>query len=423
MTTTLLVAPDQPGAYQTIGDALQDVEPGGVVTVAPGTYYEALFTNDRPVVLVAAEGPGTVVIDARAGAFAAVSCSRTRLELRDLTIMAAGEPAVAVTEGANLTLTGCTLSTKTGTAIRVTDRSEFAISRCAVTGGHSGLSVAESRGTVDDSRFSDLTHDGVIFRLGSSGTVSRSAMTRCGGAGIYVADRALPVFEDCTVSHTGLSGVVVRAGGMPTLNRLRVTDTPRAAVTFEADTAGVVDELTSADTAEPAVEVGPGSQVAQGSVRRPPQIVAAALLMIPAAVTWVVAGIAWMVVTSRLEGDALFLFWIIALAILALCLFVAFMCVAGIRYAWRGGPKVLTIPAGFTMGLFVIAIITLIVQRKLEYKPTMLTPLIVGGLAAVALGMLNSKPADRWFAVGTIRRGLELHRKRAAAQPVAKPTG
>lgn len=141
--------------------------------------------------------------------------------------------------------------------------------------------------------------------------------------------------------------------------------------------------------------------------RRPGTIVAAAVLMIPVCVTWFVAGIAWVVVTSRMEGDGMIFYWILAVAILAVCLLVAYISVAGAMEVWRGTSARMRIPAGFTVGLFFIALINLLVNRRITFSPTQLTPLVVGAVAGVAIFLTHTKSATAWFRVnqGSGRQG------------------
>lgn len=132
--------------------------------------------------------------------------------------------------------------------------------------------------------------------------------------------------------------------------------------------------------------------------RRPASVVAAVLLMGPAFATWLFAGFGFLVVTARTEGDTgRILLWILAVAILALCLLLAYMTAVGAVQAWRGRSTRLTIPAGFTTALFFIAVINLIVQGKISYTASQLVPLIVGGMAGAALILLNSRGAAAWL--------------------------
>lgn len=45
-----------------------------------------------------------------------------------------------------------------------------------------------------------------------------------------------------------------------------------------------------------------------------------------------------------------------------------------------------------------MVIVTLLAQGKLSYHPTMVTPLVVGGLAGVSLILIKTPPARAWFA-------------------------
>jgi parallel beta-helix repeat protein len=408
-TATLLVAPGQPGAYPTIGAALAAAPAGGVVSVTPGIYHEVLSVVDRAVTIVAAQGPGTVTIDAGAGAYAAISCGRGRLELRDLTLKGGDAPAVGA-EQAQLTITGCALSSRSSAAVAVKDKTRFALSRCVATGGRFGFLAEGSEGTIDGCEFADVTEDGIIVRSGSAVTIRSCVVTRCGDSGILVYGRAVPTLEECEISHTGGPGVAVAEEGVPVLRRCRILDTAGPGVSFADGCAGTVEDCVTERTGTPAVEVAPGATVLRSRVRRPPAIVAAVLLMAPVAVTWLVAGIAWMVVTSRLEGDALFLFWILAVFILLLCLLVTLMAVVAMATAWYGVTNAMNLPAGFTLAVFVLALVNLLVQHKIEYNPTMLTPLIVGSLAAVAAALARSAPAKKWFATAATAKAISRRR-------------
>ncbi|SDN68033.1 hypothetical protein SAMN05444921_13335 [Streptomyces wuyuanensis] len=149
----------------------------------------------------------------------------------------------------------------------------------------------------------------------------------------------------------------------------------------------------------------PQSPYTEPPRRRPVTIVLAAVLMVPVFATWLTAGIAWMVVTYRMEGDGLGkgLFWILAVLILLLCLFLGYMSATGAMGAWRGKDARLIIPARFTAFLFVIALINLVVNGRISYSPTQIVPLVVGALAILADSMVRSKSALAWLAQGARR--------------------
>lgn len=142
-----------------------------------------------------------------------------------------------------------------------------------------------------------------------------------------------------------------------------------------------------------------GTPVPPATARRPITVVAAILLMVPTALTWLVAGVAFFVAMARSDGDGKIFLIVIAVLILALCLLLVAMTVGGMVLAWRrAGTAGLRTPATFTFGLFVVALVGLLVQGKLSFQPTMVTPLVVGGLSGVALALLKSRSARDWFA-------------------------
>ncbi len=269
MTRTLLVSPDQPGAYPSIGDALAAVDTDTVISVSPGTYHEALFVNDYAVTIVAAQGAGTVTVDASSGEYPTVSANSGRLELRDLVLKAGDAPGVAV-ERAKLVLTNCELSAGFGPAISVSRGSEFSVTRCRVNGARYGLVVDDSDGTVEGCEFSDLSEDGIIVRIGAAPTIRASTITRCGSRGIYVYQYGRPTIEACDISQTGHAGVAVVHQCAPVLRRCRIRDTRGPAVSFARGCQGTVEACATENTALPAIEIAAGATptIVEGSASR-----------------------------------------------------------------------------------------------------------------------------------------------------------
>ncbi|GIJ29634.1 hypothetical protein Vqi01_47960 [Micromonospora qiuiae] len=151
----------------------------------------------------------------------------------------------------------------------------------------------------------------------------------------------------------------------------------------------------------PAPIVGPPQSEPAPPRRRPFVVTLAVLLMVPSVVTWLIAGIGFFRAMMKAEGDGLGRFLVVGIgaAVLALALLVVFLASIGVLMAWTGdNAQGLAVPAGFTFGLFVVVIVTLLMQGKLSYHPTMVTPLVVGGLAGVSLALIKSPPARTWFA-------------------------
>jgi hypothetical protein len=141
----------------------------------------------------------------------------------------------------------------------------------------------------------------------------------------------------------------------------------------------------------------PNEAPAPPAVTRPPAIVAAVLLMIPVGAIWVVCAVAWGVAMARMDGAAIF-GWALGVPVCALCLLVAYMSFVAIRDAWRGTHDRLSIPAGFTFTLFALVVIRLVIGRRLEFEPTMVTPIVLGVMAGIAMALSRTPPALEWFA-------------------------
>ncbi|WFE25949.1 hypothetical protein O7623_21645 [Solwaraspora sp. WMMD791] len=140
----------------------------------------------------------------------------------------------------------------------------------------------------------------------------------------------------------------------------------------------------------------PASAPAAAAPRRPAVVVAAVLLAIPTAVLWLVAGVAILRVGFGAEGLAAFLMWIIAAGIFGICLLLLLMTLGGMRVVWTGGPNMLQLPAGVTVGLVLVVPGVLLLLGRIDYNRTMVAPMIVGGLAGLALILLETPPARRW---------------------------
>src|SRR2546425_13311814 len=90
MARTLSVSPKQPGAFPTIRDALEVATDDSVISIAPGTYVEALALDGRRISLLCNGEVGSVTIDAQATGQPAVSARDADLSLHGV-VLKAGE--------------------------------------------------------------------------------------------------------------------------------------------------------------------------------------------------------------------------------------------------------------------------------------------------------------------------------------------
>jgi parallel beta-helix repeat protein len=257
MARTLVVSPNQRGAYPTIGDAVFAAPDEAVIAIAPGQYPEPLTVVGKAVSLHAAEGPGTVVIDARGADGPALVCRGGSVALRDLTLRAAG-PAVTVDAG-RLRMEGCEVSAGYGAVVSATNRAELVLLRSTLRGGQYGLVVEDAGGAVDECQIGDIAEDGVIVRMGANPVLTRVSVRGCGYRGVYVYQFGRPTLDDCDVSQTGDAGISVAHQSAPTLRRCRVEDTQGVGIVVGPGCSGTVEDCTATNTGGSGIEVDPGA--------------------------------------------------------------------------------------------------------------------------------------------------------------------
>jgi hypothetical protein len=255
---TLLVGTGGPNAFPTIGEALSTAPPGAVVSVAPGEYAEAIYVNGVAATIVAAEGPGTVVIDATALPYPAIGCMDGSVELRDLTIHSGDAPVVAVDHG-RLKLERCELTARFGAGVRATNSSRVELTRVVVKGGHNGFVIDDSTGTIAECEITDVTSDGLIVRHGADPEIRACVVRRTGERGCYVYQLGRPTLTDCTFSDVHDAGIAVVHESAPTIRRCRIERSRGPGISFGRGCGGSVEDCTFAELAAEAVSVGPGA--------------------------------------------------------------------------------------------------------------------------------------------------------------------
>jgi parallel beta-helix repeat protein len=260
MTRTLLVSPDQRGAYPTIGDALAVAPADATVSVAPGTYREALFVNDTRLRIVAAEGAGTVTLDSNPLPYPAIACRGGALMVEGLTIRA-GDVAAAAAEQATLTLKQCEISAGYGPGVEIRRGGRGELTRCTISGCQYGIIFDDSSGTVEDCEITDVTDDGIIARIAADPAIMGTTISRCGHRGIYVYQFGKPTVEGCEISNTGDAGILVVHQSAPTIRRCYVHDTQGVGISVGAGCRGEVDSCRVENTATPGIEIADGAEV------------------------------------------------------------------------------------------------------------------------------------------------------------------
>ncbi|HZN76665.1 MAG TPA: right-handed parallel beta-helix repeat-containing protein [Micromonosporaceae bacterium] len=257
MTRTLLVSPQQRGAYPTITEALADAGTQATIQLAPGTYAEAMLVTKSDVRLVAAEGPETVTIDATAIAYPVIRCHDGTLTLEDLTLNAGDFPAVDAVR-TDLTIERCAVTARYGAGVSVVGGS-VQLRRSAISGAEYGIVVEEASGLIEECAITDIAADGVIVRVGADPVVRGCTIHGCGRRGIYIYQYGRPTIEGCEVSRTGDAGIAVGYESAPVIRRGWIHDTKGVGISVSRGCAGSIEECRVENTASPPIDIAEGA--------------------------------------------------------------------------------------------------------------------------------------------------------------------
>jgi parallel beta-helix repeat protein len=259
MAPTLTVAPQRPGAYPTISDALETATDGSVIAIEAGTYFEGISISGRRLSLVAAGEVGSVTIDATRAAAAAVACSGGgELTLRGLVLKAADYPAVSATRS-SLRVERCRAEADTAAAVEISDGATIAATDLVVSRGQFGIVIADSGGTVDRCEIHDIDEDGIIVRLGADPTIRNCTIRRCGNRGVYVYHSATPKIERCEIEDARGAGIAVAIQSSPTILECFIHDTHSVGIHVGPGCGGSIRANQISGSASPPVFVDAGA--------------------------------------------------------------------------------------------------------------------------------------------------------------------
>lgn len=257
MPHALTVSAQRPGAFPTIGDALEVAPDGAVISIESGIYTEALRLTGRRLRLVAIE-EGAVTIDATGLDQAAVACQGSEVTLHGLVLKAGHYPAFSAT-GGRLRVEKCQVSSEYAAAINISDGAQLDATDVQVTGGQLGIVFEDAGGTVDTCEIRNITDDGVIIRLGADPTIRNSTVTDCAFRGIYIYQAGRPTIERCDISQVGGVGISIAHQSAPTIRTSRIHHTQGVGIHFARGCSGLVENCKVEQTATPGIHVDEGA--------------------------------------------------------------------------------------------------------------------------------------------------------------------
>jgi nitrous oxidase accessory protein NosD len=260
----LSVSPDGEGEYRSIARAIRQAPPGARIVVYPGMYLESLVI-DRPVEIVCAGPPGSVVVEAtgepclvmhareatvkglalRAGPRQGrkdrhvVDIPTGRLVLEDCRISSAGMACIAVHgPHARPVIRGCTIELGREAGVLFYDMSEGVLEDCAIS----------RCGT------------GIIIRRYAGPTIRRCAIKDAVSYGIHADAYAEGVVEACLIHGNGHAGVCIDHGSMLAVRNCTIRQNERA-VGVAADGGGVVEHCDLTGNLLGAWSIRPGADL------------------------------------------------------------------------------------------------------------------------------------------------------------------
>ncbi len=258
MANILSVSQQTPGAYPTIGDALEAATDGAVISIAAGVYDESVRLPGRRLDLVAAGGRGTVTIGSVKADRPAVVCTGGDVTLRDLVIVSGEYPGVTA-RGGRLRIEGCTVTASHAAAVIVSDGVELNARDTKVTDSRHGVVIEDAGGLVDKCEISNITDDGIIVRLGADPMIRNCTVSGTGSRGIYVYQAGRPTIERCDISATGDIGILVANQSSPTISHTLVHDTNGVGIVVRRGCGGHLEDCRADRTLDPGIHVEEGA--------------------------------------------------------------------------------------------------------------------------------------------------------------------
>jgi hypothetical protein len=258
MVRNLVVSATQPGAYPTIGDALEVAEDGAVIMIAPGEYRMVIPLGARRLTLAAGAATGPVTIDGSGASEPVVSVQGGTVTLRGLTLRGGYAHAVQAAAG-RLTVERCVIEAGYAAGVLVSDGTTLTATDTTVTGGQYGLVIEDSGGLVDKCEIRGSVEDGVIVRLGADPTIRNTTVIGAGFRGVYIYQAARPTLERCDISGIGDVGISVAQQSSPTIRNSWVHDTQGAGLAFGRGCGGLVEECRVENTGIPGIFVEDGA--------------------------------------------------------------------------------------------------------------------------------------------------------------------
>jgi F-box protein 11 len=272
---TLVVAPQVPRDYATIGEALAAAQAGMKILVKPGEYREGLVL-DKLVEIIGDGAADKIVI-----ACSDAPCVTMKTEyavVRGVSLR--GEsgkgknsyPAVRVPQG-SLVLDSCDITSDAEACVAVQGPTSNPVLRdCKIRDGREcGLQFSgQARGTVENCVLSGNVEVGVVIQQGSNPVLQKCEIQAPHRFGVHVHSAGQGMLINCTVKDSGGSGVLVELAGRPVLRDCAIRGSKQAGLLVHgANSVPTVEKIDIEGSGGPGIEVRDGASplVRKGKIR------------------------------------------------------------------------------------------------------------------------------------------------------------
>jgi hypothetical protein len=259
----MLVSPERPGAYRTVGEALRDAAAGATIEIEPGTYAESLVVDGLAVTLAPTGRYGTVIVEAEPDRPTVLVTGGAQLTLRGLELRCVDGPAALSAAGGAVRLENCSLRAGQGVGIAASDRCELIAIDTRVSESRGGMVFDDAAGTLLRCVIDDIGTDGVVVGVFSSPLLRHTTISGCARRGVYVYRAGSPTLEDCEISHSGDSGVVVGDRGRATIRRTIVRGAGGVGVDIATGCDVTLEDCRLEGVSPPGVRIADGAAVRQ----------------------------------------------------------------------------------------------------------------------------------------------------------------
>ena len=214
---TLIVGSDEPGAYFTIGEAVEEARDGDRILVRPGTYDESITVN-RSIDIVGDGDRGAIVVQFdEAPCFVLAGASSL---IANFTVRGGGDTddhmaggAVVVARGSPV-LEGLLLDQSFG--IDVGGAASPTVRRCVLRNGlFMAISLHDgATGTIEDNEIFGNTDNGIwVDGVGTAPVIRRNNIHDGLSTGIWIQSGAAGTIEDNEIHANAEFGIMIAEAG------------------------------------------------------------------------------------------------------------------------------------------------------------------------------------------------------------------